>query len=289
MRFEDIRPFVRYVHYLPLDRTAQYAFTVPFDARLFYCCGGEGSIWVEETEYTMVPGCVLILPSGMGYRIGTPSREVTYLAVNFDYTQAHLDKKTPIPPVEQPLYDPRRRLEDILFQDVPDFNGAVYLCGADGLLARLMKMEREYFQKLIYFERLNSDVLGEVLFECARMLSSQRFRTGDETVTKVMGYIQENYMHPICNRVIAERFHLHPNHVSSMVKTFTGVPLHRYVLQVRVSHALEMLQESDRTVGEIAAACGFCDIYHFSKCFKQAVGITPSAYRSRAFAAARMQ
>ncbi len=279
MRFEEIRPFVRYVHYLPLDRDARYAFTVPMDARLFYCCSGEGSVLVGETEYPMVSGCVLVVPSGMGYRIGTPAREVTYLAVNFDYTQEHLDQKAPIPPVEQPLYDPGRRLENILFQDAPDFNSVVYLCGAENLLPRLMKLEREYFQKLIYFERLNSDVMGEVLFECARKLSSQRFRAGDEAVTRVVGYIQENYMRPLTNRMIGERFHLHPNHVSSMVKTFTGVPLHRYVLQVRISHALEMLQESDRPVGEIAAACGFCDIYHFSKCFKQALGVTPSRYR----------
>lgn len=280
MRFEEIRPFVRYVHFLPLDRTSVYGMTVPCDARLFYCCGGSGSMFAGNTEYAMAPGCVLILPSGTGYRIGTPEREVTYIAVNFDYTQANLDKKTPIPPVEQPLYDPQQKLEDVTFQDHPAFNAVVYLKGADTLSGRLFRLEREYFQKLIYYERMNANVLGEVLFECARMLSSQRYQAGDEAVTRVMGYIQENYMHPLTNRAIGERFHLHPNYVSSVVKTFTGVPLHQYVLQVRISHALELLQEGDRPVGEIAAACGFCDIYHFSKCFKRLVGTTPSRYRA---------
>ena len=37
----------------------------------------------------------------------------------------------------------------------------------------------------------------------------------------------------------------------------------------------------DRSLGlkEIAALCGFCDLYHFSKRFKQRLQLTPTQYR----------
>ncbi|MBQ8639733.1 MAG: helix-turn-helix transcriptional regulator [Lachnospiraceae bacterium] len=54
-----------------------------------------------------------------------------------------------------------------------------------------------------------------------------------------------------------------------------------YILRIRISFALEFLQNGTLSIGEISSACGFCDIYHFSKCFKSIVGITPSVYRNK--------
>ncbi len=119
MRFDEIRPFVRYVHYLPLDRTARYGVTFPCDARLFYCCSGSGGITVGDMEYSMEPGCVLILPSGTGYRIGTPAREVTYIAVNFDYTQDNLDKKHPFPRWNSPCTTLSKGWKMSAFRTIP--------------------------------------------------------------------------------------------------------------------------------------------------------------------------
>ena len=40
-----------------------------------------------------------------------------------------------------------------------------------------------------------------------------------------------------------------------------------------------MLEQSDATIYEIAAKCGFSDQGYFSKVFQKEFGITPSAYR----------
>ena len=280
MLFHEIHPFVRYVHYLPLDRHSQYTATIPYDARLFYCYNGNGTIRVKDTIYEMEFGDVLILPSGTNYHIMTPASKITYIAVNFDYTLDNFDKKKPIPPVSQSLYNPLQRLESVQFHDNLSFNDVVYLKNADSLSGKLLKLEREYTQKLLYYERLNSDILTEVLIECARMLSSQKYSYNNENIAKVISYIQEHYNQDITNRNIGEILNLHPNYVNNMFKSFTGIPLHQYVLRIRISHAIEQLQTGNLSIGEIAVSCGFCDIYHFSKCFKKAVGVTPSKYKS---------
>jgi AraC-like DNA-binding protein len=66
-----------------------------------------------------------------------------------------------------------------------------------------------------------------------------------------------------------------------MIKGYTGMPLHRYLNHVRVSHALDLLTDGDKPLAQIASDCGFCDIYYFSRYFKQSVGVSPAEYRRR--------
>ena len=60
-----------------------------------------------------------------------------------------------------------------------------------------------------------------------------------------------------------------------------GVSPAKYLMARRLETACIMLQ--DRTLGlkEIARACGFCDVFHFSKRFKQGVRLTPTEYREQ--------
>lgn len=59
-----------------------------------------------------------------------------------------------------------------------------------------------------------------------------------------------------------------------------GAAPKEYLDRVRCEHALRLLEHTDEPLKRIAAACGYYDEFHFSKCFKKAKGISPSAYRS---------
>lgn len=52
-----------------------------------------------------------------------------------------------------------------------------------------------------------------------------------------------------------------------------------YYRSLRLNQACAMLQNSRKSIDEIAGACGFCDRYHFSRAFKQARGLGPAAFR----------
>ena len=54
--------------------------------------------------------------------------------------------------------------------------------------------------------------------------------------------------------------------------------LHKFILVCRINAAKELLTNSNITVSEAAAAVGFPDAAHFSKCFKEYTGISPSRY-----------
>jgi len=214
----------------------------------------------------------------MLYNLKMPDKQVTYLAVNFDYTQNNIDKSTPIPPVPPEEYSDDDRIESVTFSDFTELNGVLHINGMESIAGRLISIEQEFFNKHICYEQIISCMFSEVLIECLRMKKKQCFTGGSETLKSIIGYIYEHYSLPLSNKDIADIYNLHPNYVNSLVKQYTGMSLHQYLLKIRIIHSLEYLNSSDMNIGEIALKCGFSDIYQFSKTFKKFMGISPAKY-----------
>lgn len=64
------------------------------------------------------------------------------------------------------------------------------------------------------------------------------------------------------------------------IKRF-GVTPSKYLQNLRIKNAGEMLDSGIYTVGEVAEMTGFSNIYYFSRCFKDQMGISPSEYKMR--------
>jgi AraC family transcriptional regulator of arabinose operon len=61
--------------------------------------------------------------------------------------------------------------------------------------------------------------------------------------------------------------------------TETGMPVHRYLMRLKIERARQLLLRSDWTVEQIADRLGFTDVFYFTRCFKRAVGLPPARYR----------
>lgn len=278
MLFSGIKPFVRYVHYLPLDKTSEYAEAVPYDNRLFFARKGSGELWVNGVLYEMPEGAVIIIPSGTKYRLITPKTSVTYIAVNFDYTENNSVRQKPVPPADVCAYDPLLRTEHVCFEDVTEFNDVVYIEKPHLPDTVFLKMYNEYSQKMIFYENAVSGLFSELLIDCARNVRTEELSGNGEKINLIIDYIKENYGKRLTNQKIGDKFNLHPNYINCIFKKFTGMSLHRFVLRVRISASAEMLSATNLSVGEIAEKCGFSDIYHFSKAFKSIMGTSPTKY-----------
>ncbi|WP_429328614.1 helix-turn-helix domain-containing protein [Paraburkholderia atlantica] len=62
----------------------------------------------------------------------------------------------------------------------------------------------------------------------------------------------------------------------------TGRTPHQWLLEQRTEQARQLLEETDMTLSEIAAICGFADQSHLGRVFVKLVGTTPGAWRNRA-------
>ncbi|MEM7624165.1 MAG: AraC family transcriptional regulator [Planctomycetota bacterium] len=60
----------------------------------------------------------------------------------------------------------------------------------------------------------------------------------------------------------------------------TGQAPHTFRLNARISAARTMLGETHQPIKRIASTLGYCDVYYFTRQFKQAVGLAPAQYRA---------
>lgn len=277
MLFADVKPFVRFARYLKLTNKTKYAPAIPYDARLFYTKDGSGAIEVMGQKFEMKKGSALVVNSAVPYHTKTPKSSVTYLALNFDFTQSHKDISFPIPPEWSDSFDEKKVTEHIEFTDKPQLNNFIYIPNIDSIEGKVEEIIKEHIKKLIDYELKSSFLFSEILVEIMR--HSEIPATQNTTATKtVLDYIEKNYATQITNLTLAEKFGFHPNYLSSLIKASTGLPMHQYLLQIRLTHAIGLLESGALSVSEIAERCGFCDVYHFSRYFKSVMKISPSKF-----------
>ena len=68
-------------------------------------------------------------------------------------------------------------------------------------------------------------------------------------------------------------------YLSRLFHAYAGVSPSRYLTAYRMEQARKLLRDSNLSVGEIAERVGYPDPFHFSKTFRNTVGVSPSQFR----------
>ena len=79
---------------------------------------------------------------------------------------------------------------------------------------------------------------------------------------------------------LAEFCHLSTDQLRRNFMRHTGMLPKQYIEELKIRQAAALLLDSRLTVTEIAARFGYLDPYHFSRRFKQRVGVSPEKYRN---------
>jgi AraC family transcriptional regulator len=69
------------------------------------------------------------------------------------------------------------------------------------------------------------------------------------------------------------------SYFSRAFKTSVGTSPHRWLLLQRVLRAKSLLRDPDRSLADIATACGFTDQSHFTRVFTKVAGASPGVWR----------
>ncbi|RYU97332.1 helix-turn-helix domain-containing protein [Emticicia agri] len=77
----------------------------------------------------------------------------------------------------------------------------------------------------------------------------------------------------------ADELHLSANYFGDLIRKETGQSAKDFILNKTIEVAKNKVFESNKTVNEIANELGFKYPQHFSRLFKQKVGLTPNEYR----------
>jgi AraC family transcriptional regulator len=97
---------------------------------------------------------------------------------------------------------------------------------------------------------------------------------------QVLDYIHDHLEQDIKLADLAELLGMSQFHFSHLFKQAIGIAPYQYLLQQRIERAKQLLKQTDQSVMAIAFLCGFNSHSHLSKQFRQATGLTPTAYRT---------
>lgn len=280
MLFSDINPYIRYARYLNLNENSHFDKVFALDARLFYALDGYGKIKVNDTEYEMYPYSLIIINSGVPYKLITPENQVSFIAINFDYTRNASFYNIPIKPVSKERFKRDMLVDFNTFEDAPTLDEVFYIRKYDAIQRKLTVIVSEYMKKMLFYESKSGHTLAQCISDCLRFSEIGNTDTKKELAGRILAYIHSNYRENISNLSISELFGYHPNHVSFLVKRITGMPIHQYIIHVRLINASNLLENTTLSCDEIASACGFCDAAYFSRYFKRYFGMSPSKYRN---------
>lgn len=276
---ENFRPFVRYAR--KHEQRIPPAAVRAVDHRLFFCHGGNAVCVIQGVPYSIQPGTVVYIPGGTPYCFQLGAEYPVLSGCNFDFYQDHRHLAEPIPPVPEKAFAPDAILEKQIFSRNGVFSCPLCLGNAFDLEYKFLEIAEAFIRHNLYWDSYCGTLLHAVLIRVAQLWQTRNLGVDDRKGNAILSYIHAHYAQSLTNKEIAEHFRYHENYISELVRKYTGLPLHRYLLRCRMHVAVGLLQSTDMTVSEIAASVGMPDIKHFSKCFKQVMGVPPSQFRVR--------
>ncbi|MFG6356581.1 MAG: AraC family transcriptional regulator [Acetatifactor sp.] len=85
--------------------------------------------------------------------------------------------------------------------------------------------------------------------------------------------------HPWNIQAMARELHLSAGYLQILYRKMFGVSCMDDVIAGRIRKAREQLAYTEKPVSEVADACGYHNVEHFCRQFRQQTGMTPSAFR----------
>lgn len=98
---------------------------------------------------------------------------------------------------------------------------------------------------------------------------------------RIADFIGENYTRGPSLSEAADAARLSKSRLCALIRQYTGTSFNALIREMRIEDARERLVLTADTIAQIAYSVGYNDEKYFLRAFKNAVGMTPSAYRSK--------
>ena len=118
----------------------------------------------------------------------------------------------------------------------------------------------------------------EILCNIVREGYPDVLSSGENPVAAAYYYMEEFFYRPLAAADIAEAAGVSPSYLRLLFKQSVGESPMRCLNRIRIERAKTMLSSGMFRVDEIATACGFRNVYYFSRVFKEITGSTPGKY-----------
>ncbi|GGD82514.1 AraC family transcriptional regulator [Paenibacillus nasutitermitis] len=151
--------------------------------------------------------------------------------------------------------------------------------GSANVNNELYKLEINFFQKIE--DALSYRDVENALIVVTKYIGNQNKPEFKNKLNPafVSQYIELHYMENLYLDDIAEVLETSPKYFSNYFKKTFGINYVEYLNKVRLSHARELLRDTNASIAEVGEKTGYQNASTFTTTFKKYYGISPSEYR----------
>ncbi|HSR70102.1 MAG TPA: AraC family transcriptional regulator [Acidobacteriota bacterium] len=96
---------------------------------------------------------------------------------------------------------------------------------------------------------------------------------------RVQDFVLEHYTEPIPLKRAAQVAGMEETYFSDFFSRKVGVPFTRWLSEVRIGRAIELIQGGNHSITFVAHEVGFSNLRTFERAFRKRTGMTPAHYR----------
>ncbi|MCP1110544.1 response regulator transcription factor [Ohessyouella blattaphilus] len=105
------------------------------------------------------------------------------------------------------------------------------------------------------------------------------FRDTNPQTKMILQDMSKNFTQDISLNSMAEKYHFSVAYLSRMIRKETGFSFSEMLVSMRLTEAVQQLEDEKVKIGQVAEKSGFSDYRYFSQVFKKTLGCSPGEYR----------
>lgn len=247
----------------------------------YYFISGSGRYAIEGNEYSLEPGCILMMREGEAHTAHIYGAPYERICIHF------APETMPLLETEiRELYRARPLGQGNQFK--PDERSAAFISACMERLCR--DCEREG-----YADRART-VLGMLILELYRLRQSTpsapesetetalptgaEARGNAETVRKILAYINANLTTVKSLDVLEQEFFFSKSYINRIFKRATGSSVWDYIVLKRLLLAHSLLKEG-KQASIVASESGFYDYSSFYRQYRRRFGVSPQSAKKK--------
>ena len=144
-------------------------------------------------------------------------------------------------------------------------------------LIQELQLQRANFEELLAIELQHIFLLISRYQQEEHRIAAQML----DEIARAEHYFSENYHKNIVIEDYAKSCLMSANWFTQNFRRITKLTPMQYIVSLRITNAMSLLDQTDYTVAQIAEAVGYDNALYFSRIFKKHTGMSPSAYKNR--------
>ncbi|MBQ2544658.1 MAG: helix-turn-helix transcriptional regulator, partial [Clostridia bacterium] len=225
------------------------------------CLEGEGIFLVKNKVYPFRKGCVTFISSSQPHIAQSPNEFPSrwkYLTIDWEklFGQKEIQVNRNVIWNEE-----MARLVEIIYAEAErhdESSVAVITHLLNALILKFLRCEGE-----------------------AELDEAPAAKVIDPKIYASIKYILNHYGERLSVKDLAAESNYSVNYFRKLFTEQTGVTPLNYITNIRLRMAAILLRSSDRTIVDVAEACGFNSLSSFNRCFRDQYGTTPAQWRKQ--------